>query len=195
MTLLLKKGVFPYNYLDSEAHFTETSLPPIDRFFNTLTQQHLSPDDYAHAQNVWKAFNISNLGDYHDLCVLTDILFLTDIFENFRSTCHEQYGLDPAIYYTSPGLSLDAMLKKTGVELELLTDPNMHLFIEKGIRGGVSMIGKKFPSANNPYVDCHSLIRHNRERKHEQVGFGQPYPQRPLWVNNQSQVDEPVRHI
>ena len=153
MKLLLKKGVFPYSYLDSEACFTETSLPPIHQFYNTLTQQHLPPDDYAHAQNVWKAFNISNLGEYHDLYVLTDVLLLADIFENFRSTCHEQYDLDPAHYYTSPGLSWDAMLKKTGVELELLTDPDMHLFIEKGICGGVSMIGKKYASANNPYVE------------------------------------------
>ena len=84
--------------------------------------------------------------------LLTDVLLLADIFENFQSTCLEQYGLDPAHYYTSPGLVWDAMLKKAGVELELLTDPDMHLFIENGSRGGVSMIGKKYSVANNPYV-------------------------------------------
>ena len=149
--LLLRKGTYPYSYMDSENRFAEKQLPPIEEFY-VLTGEDLSEEDYHHAQEVWKVFSIKNLGQYHDLYLLTDVLLLADIFENFRSTCHEQYGLDPAHYYTSPGLAWDAMLKKTGVELELLTDPDMHLFIENGIRGGVSMIGKKYSVANNPYV-------------------------------------------
>ena len=121
-------------------------------FHNSLTGEDLSEEDYHHAQQVWKGFNIQNLGQYHDLYLLTDVLLLVDIFENFWSTCQGQYGLDPAHYYTPPGLAWDAMLKKTGVELELFMDPDMHLFVEKGIHGGVSMIGIKYAVANNPYV-------------------------------------------
>ena len=94
---------------------------------------------------------MNTFGDYHDLYMKTDVL-LADIFERFRATCLSYYGLDPAHYYTAPGLSLDAMLKMTGVSLELFTDPDMHLFVENGIRGGVSMISHKFSHANNPYT-------------------------------------------
>ena len=81
------------------------------------------------------------------------MLLLADVFETFRKTCLSQYGLDPAHYYTSPGLSWDALLKKTGVELELLTDYDQHLFIEKGMRGGISMVSKRHAKANNPLVE------------------------------------------
>ena len=80
-------------------------------------------------------------------------LLLADVFETFRKTCLRQYGLDPALYYTSPGLSWDALLKKTGVELELLTDYDQHMFIEKGMGGGISMVSKRHAKANNPLVD------------------------------------------
>ena len=159
--LLLRKGTYPYSYMDHEDRFTEQQLPPIEEFHNSLTGEDLSEEDYHHAQQVWKAFNIQNLGQYHDLYLLTDVLLLADIFENFRSTCQGQYGLDPAHYYTSPGLAWDAMLKKTGLELEFLTDPDMHLFVEKGIRGGVSMIGKKYAVANNPYVEGYDSANAN----------------------------------
>jgi len=84
------------------------------------------------------------MGDYHDLYVATDVVLLADVFENFRKVCQEKYGLDPAHYYSAPGLSWDALLKKTGVELELLTDLDVHLFIERGMRGGISMVGKRY---------------------------------------------------
>ena len=80
----------------------------------------------------------------------TDSLLLADVFENFRKVCQEKYGLDPAHYYSAPGLSWDALLKKTEVELELLTDMNMHLMIERGMRGGISMVNKRYAKANNP---------------------------------------------
>jgi len=92
------------------------------------------------------------MGEYHDLYLTSDILLLADVFENFRDLCMKNYGLDPAWYYTSPGLSWDAGHKKTGVKLELLTDPDKLLFFEKGIRGGVSMISTRYGKANNPYM-------------------------------------------
>ena len=102
---------------------------------------------------MWEAFRCKNLGDYHDLYVTTDVLLLADVFENFRKLCMDKYGLDSAHYCSSPGLSLDALLKKTGVELELLTDQDMHLFIERGMRGGISMVSKRYAKANKPLVE------------------------------------------
>ena len=94
-------------------------------------------------KQVWKTLQgCRNLGDYHNLYVATDTLLLAEVFENFRKVCQEKYGLDPAHYYSTPGLSWDALLKKTGVELELLTDMDMHLMIERGMRGGISMVNK-----------------------------------------------------
>ena len=89
---------------------------------------------------------------YHDLYLESDVLLLADVFENFRNVCLKNYKLDPAWYYTSPGIAWDAALKMTGVELELLTDPDMLLMIEKGVRGGISMISKRHGKANNKYM-------------------------------------------
>ena len=138
--LLKRKGVYPYDYMDFPKRLEETCLPPKSSFFSRLTDTDISDNDYVHAQNMWRTFNLNTLGDYHDLYMKTDVLLLADIFERFRFTCLSYYGLDPAHYYTAPGLSWDAMLKMTGVSLELFTDPDMHLFVENGIRGGVSMI-------------------------------------------------------
>ncbi|BFZ23189.1 hypothetical protein BsWGS_26228 [Bradybaena similaris] len=150
--LLLRKGVYPYEYVDSHDRFDETQLPPKEAFYSKLTREGISDSDYAHAQKVWKAFDCKTLGDYHDVYLKTDILLLADIFETFRNTSMRNYGLDPAHYFTLPGLSWDALLKKTKVELELLTDLDMHLFFERGKRGGLSMVSKRYAEANNPLV-------------------------------------------
>ena len=122
-------------------------------FYSKLSDEHISDSDYAHVQHVWKTFECRTLGDYTVLYCRTDVLLLADVFENFRKTCQKQCGLDPAHYYTSPGLSWDALLKKTGVSLELITDYDQHLFIEKGMRGGISMVSKRHARANNPAVE------------------------------------------
>jgi len=93
------------------------------------------------------------MGDYHDLYVATDVLLLADVFENFRKVCQDKYGLDPAHYYSAPGLSWDALLKKTGVELKLLTNLDMNLLIELGMRVGISMVGKRYAKAKNSLVE------------------------------------------
>ena len=150
--LLYKKGIYPYEYMDSWGRFSETKLPDKETFYSKLNDEHITDEEYAHAKTVWDAFQCKTLGDYHDLYVKTDVALLADVFENFRNLCQEQYGLDPAHYFTSPGLSWDALLKKTGVELELFTDLEKHLFVERGMRGGISMVSKRYAKANNPLV-------------------------------------------
>ena len=154
--LLLKKGIYPYEYMDSFERFDETQLPEKEKFFSSLSGKGITDEEYEHAQKVWETFGCRTLGDYHDLYVTTDVVLLTDVFENFRKVCQGKYGLDPAHYYSAPGLSWDALLKKTGVELELLTDLDMHLFVERGMRGGISMVGKRYAKANNPLVEGHN---------------------------------------
>ena len=102
-----------------------------DDFFSQLTQDAITDEQYCHATKVWGTFNLQTMGDYHDLYLKSDILLLADVFENFRSTCLQYYKLDPCHYYTSPGLSWDAMLKITDINLELMTDIDMFQFIDK----------------------------------------------------------------
>ena len=150
--LVLRKGVYPYEYMNSFERFNETSLPPKEAFYSTLTDSHISDEDYEHAKKIWEAYGCETMGGYHDLYLATDTLLLADIFENFRKTCLKHYGLDPAHYYTSPGLSWDALLKHTSAKLELITDYNMYLFIEKVMRGGISTEMQRYSKANNPYL-------------------------------------------
>ncbi|KAK3735533.1 hypothetical protein QZH41_005010 [Actinostola sp. cb2023] len=161
LNLLLRKGVYPYEYMNSFNKFQETQLPPKGAFYSSLKDSSITEDDYEHAQKVYREFRCQNLGEYHDLYLKSDVLLLADVFENFRTICLEYYQLDPGHFYTSPGLSWSACLKMTGVELELLTDPDMYLFIEEGLRGGISMITHRHAKANNPYVDGYDPEQHN----------------------------------
>ena len=112
----------------------------------------ISDEDYQHAQRVWNAFSIHNLGEYHHLYLRTDVFLLANVFEAFRDTCLEHYNLDPAHFYTSIGLAWKACLKKTGIMLELLTDPNMLLMFEHGIRGEKVQAVHRYVKANNSYM-------------------------------------------
>ena len=150
--LMIRKGVYPYDYMDSFDKFEDTVLPTKDQFYSLLNDEHISDEDYQHAKNVWKMFSMKNMGDYHDLYLQSDILLLADVFENFRKTCLEYYKLDPCHYFTSPALSWDAMLKMTDIKLELMTDIDMFQFIEKGLRGGISYIANRYGKANNKYM-------------------------------------------
>ena len=111
--LLLKKEIYPYEYMDSFERFSETQLPEKEKFYSSLSGKGITDEEYAHAKDVWATFGRQNLGDYHDLYVATDVLLLADVFENFRKVCQEKYGLDPSHYYSAPGLSWDALLRKT----------------------------------------------------------------------------------
>ena len=155
--LMKRKGVYPYDYMDSFSKFNDTELPKREDFYSLLTDNNISKDDYSHAKDVWNTFNLKNMGEYHDLYLQTDILLLTDVFENFRKTCLTYYKLDPLHYISSPGLAWDAMLKMTGINLELITDIDMQLFIEKGLRGGISYIAHRHAEANNKYMKNYDL--------------------------------------
>ena len=151
--LITRKGVFPYEYMDSFERFEETQLPPKEKFHSSLSQENISEEDYKHAQQVWDTFSCKSLKDYHDVYLGSDVLLLADVFENFRKTALATYGLDPTHYLTLPGYSWDALLKSTNVSLELITDPDMYLFIEKGLRGGISMVSHRHAIANNPQME------------------------------------------
>ncbi|GBM93472.1 hypothetical protein AVEN_215357-1 [Araneus ventricosus] len=163
ISFLLRKGVYSYEYMDSHQKFEEERLPSIDSFESTLTGSAISDEDYRHAQTVWNYFNLKNMGEYHDLYVKCDVLQLDDVFENFRKLCQHYYGLDCVHLFTAPGLAWQSSLKATDQPLELFTDINMHMFVEKGIRGGISVITKRFSQANNKYLpnfDASKSIKH-----------------------------------
>ena len=149
LELLRRKGFSPYEYINSFNCFNESQLPSKEAFFSKLTRECVSDKDYQHAQNVWKTFDIQSLGQYHDLYLQTDVLLLADVFETLRRTAQIHYKLDPANYFSLPGMTFDALLKKSNVKLELLTDINMHLFVEMGLRGGISTVSRRHAKANN----------------------------------------------
>ena len=129
--LLLRKDVYPYKDMDSWEKFDETSLRDKKAFYSNLSLEDISDEDYAHAQKVWGVFKIINRGKHLDLYVQSDALLLADVFENFRNMCLEIYGLDPVYFMSAPGLACQACLKKAETKLELLTDYDILLMIEK----------------------------------------------------------------
>ena len=149
---MLRKGVYLYEYMDSWERFSEISLPSKEDFYSNLNMEDTSDIDYRHANNVFKGFKLENLGDYHDLYVQSDILLLADVFNNFRDMCIKEYELDPAHFLSLPGLAWQACLKKTNIELELLTDYDMLLMVEEGIRGGICHSIHRYAKANNKYM-------------------------------------------
>ncbi|GFU14649.1 c2H2-type domain-containing protein [Nephila pilipes] len=128
-------------------------------FLCSLINEPINDDEYAHCINVWETFNLKNVGEYHDLYVTSDVILLADVFQNFRQLCLNFYKLDPCHCYTAPGLAWQACLYMSRVKLELFTDLDMHLFIERGIRGGISMISHRFNSANNKYLESYDEVK------------------------------------
>ena len=150
--ILKQKGFYPYEYMNSEEKFKDTKLPPREVFYSKLSGKGITEKDYKHACNVWNTFNMKTFKEYHELYNETDVLLLADVFENFRDLCLKIYGLDPVYYFTAPGLAWDACLKITDIDLELLSETNMLLMFEKGIRGGISIISNRYGKANNKYM-------------------------------------------
>ena len=154
--LLLRKGVYPYEYMDNWERFNETSLPSKESFYSNLNMEDIDDIDYRHGNNVFNKFKLNNLGDYHDLYVQSDTILLADVFENFRDMCLKEYELDPAHFLSLRGLGWQACLKKTNIELELLTDYDMLLMVEEGIRGGICHSIQRYAKANNKYIKSYN---------------------------------------
>ena len=150
--MLTEKGVYPYDYMNAFDKFNDEQLPSKEQFYSRLTEEDITNDDYNKAKQIWKHFDIKNMGEYHDLYLKTDILLLTDVFENFRDMCLSYYGLDPVYYYTLPNFAFDAMLKLTGIEIDLVYDQDMYEVIEAGLRGGMTQTTCKKVEANNKYM-------------------------------------------
>ena len=147
--MLLRKGIYPYEYMDCWNKFNQDKLPHINNFYSELTIENITNSDYRHAQRVFKTFTNKNLGDYHDLYVQSDVLLLAKVFENFRNQCLKTHDLDPANFLTLPSLAWQACLKVTNVQLDLITNSEMLLLIEIGVRGGKTQVITKNSVANN----------------------------------------------
>lgn len=157
----LRKGVYPYEYMDSFKRFEETQLPSKSAFKSSLKGD-INNDDYKRAQYMFNKY-CSNMGEYHDIYLESDVFLLADVFENYRDLSMEYYKLDPAWFITLPSLSWASLLKKTGQTIDLFNDQqkDMLLMTEKGIRGGVSCIIKRYSEANEDtmirYFDANNL--------------------------------------
>ncbi|GET54115.1 hypothetical protein RIR_jg31686.t2 [Rhizophagus irregularis DAOM 181602=DAOM 197198] len=150
LEIYLKKGVYPYKYMDDWKKFEKTSLPPKGAFYSKLNETHISDKEYEYAQYVWKKVGCKTMQDYHDIYLKTDVLLLADIFQNFREMALKKYGLDPLWYYSTPGFAWDALFFMTGQRLDLITDQDMYMMVEQKLRGGISMVSKRYARANNP---------------------------------------------
>ena len=173
------------------------NLPDKEAFYSNLNMEDITDVDYKHAKRVFKNLSNKNLGDYHDLYVQSDILLLADVFENFRNMCNKIYELDPAHFLSPPGLAWQACLKKTEVELELITDPNMLLMVEKGIRGGICHAILRYAKAKNKYMKDYnkdeeeSFLQYNDANNLYGFAISEPLPDDGFeWMEDLSKIYE-----
>jgi DNA polymerase type B, organellar and viral/Recombination endonuclease VII len=150
--LIKEKGIYPYDYIDS---FDKLDKPIPDRneFYNKLENKHVSKCEYERVLKVCESFQITNMKQYTELYLQTDVLLLADVYENFRKGCQKNYGLEAVAYFSTPGITWDAALQKTGIQLKSIQSYDDHLFFERGIRGGPCQIGcQRYVEANNTYM-------------------------------------------
>ena len=195
--LLLGKGVYPYEYMDSWERFNEASLPDKESFYSSLNMENIDDIDYRHGNNVLKKFKLKNLEEYHDLYVQSDTLLLAHVFENFRNMCIKVYDLDPAHFLSLPELAWQVYLKKANVKLELLTDYDMLLIVEEGVRGGICHAIHRHAKANNKYMKNYNK---NKESSYIQYldannlygwAMSQKLPVNGFkWINYVTEIDE-----
>jgi hypothetical protein len=146
------KGVFPYDWLDGPAKLAAAELPPREAWFNSLTGKEVCDADLTLAQRVWQSFRCRSMCDYMHAYMGADVAGLADVVEYFRRGIHREYGLDPVHCISAASLSWQAMLRFTRVELELLSDADMYMFFERGIRGGLAVVATRHAVASNQYV-------------------------------------------
>ena len=151
--LLCRKGIFPYDYMNSLQKLNENTLPPIQCFFDSLANEHVSTESYNYAKQVWKQTKCKSLKDYMVVYLKSDVLLLADVFEEYRNITYKSYQLDPTKFISAAHVGFHSMLKHTEVELELMVEADMVNFITNGIRGGVSSIINKYACANIKDVD------------------------------------------
>ena len=151
--LLLQKGIFPYRWFDSLEKLDERKLPDRVHWKNDLTGEEMSDKDWEFVNKVWRTFKLKTFRQFHDLYMESDVMLLADIFERFRSDSLKNYGLDPAHFATSPGLSWHACLKMTKIRLDIIRDPDMSMFIDRSGHGGVSKARNTYLRANNPKLE------------------------------------------
>ena len=157
--LFKQKGFYPYEFMDDKEKLKIKKPPKQEAFNLKLSGKGINNVNYQHVLKVWRTCKMKTFKDYHMNYNTVDVLLLADIFEYFRDVCLKNYGLDPVYYFTAPGLAWDAMLKMTGVNIELLTDVDKLLMIEKGIRGGISIISNRYGEANNKYMKDYNKTR------------------------------------
>lgn len=150
--LLSNKSHYPFEHMSSFENFSETSLPSRQSFYSTVSMKTITEEEYEFAQKVWRTFGCRTMRDYHNLYVSCDTFILADVFENFRSMSERIYDLDPVNFSTAPGLSWMAALKHSKVELDILTDIEMALFIDRSLLGGYSAVVNPVGQANNEYL-------------------------------------------
>ena len=155
LELLKQNGVYPYEYIDNFERFSEKELPDKECFYSSVKDRttgdngekldgHINDEDYLSGKKSWDELYMKNMGDYDDHFLKKDVFLLDDVFEKLIGTCLKFYKLNPCHYFSSPQLNWDAMLKMTGVKLEKIFNIGMYLFIEKGLRGGISYIAKRY---------------------------------------------------
>ena len=140
--LIRSKGVFPYSYFDSLPKLNDTKLPPRSAFFNDLTGEECSEEDYRHAEKAWSLFECKTFHDYMIAYLKLDIVLLADVYEQFRKMSLSQDGLDPIHFISLPGLSFMSAFKMTKEKIHLLQDPDLYSLFERGIRGGLTFVNK-----------------------------------------------------
>ena len=173
---LKKKDAYPYEWVDDYRKFNYPRVPPIDVFNSRLNSNkrgkgngHITKEEHNHLNNLWQIFNFKIFKDFHYYYLKKDVLLLADVFEKFIKTCIKYYSLDPCHYFSAPGLSWNAMLKMTGVILGKISNPHMHIFIKREMRGGICVAIKKYSKANNEFCSDFDNSKPRTEIKYDDM--------------------------
>jgi hypothetical protein len=149
---VLRKLIFPYDFLKSKESLKYSKLPDKNEFFNQLSESHIAQDEYEFIQEIWELFGCKNLGDLLELYCLIDVLSLSDVWRKFSILTYNAYGLNINHYLSTPALSWDAMLKQTSIQLEYIRDPEKIAFLNDSIRGGICQVNEHLSTANNKFI-------------------------------------------